>query len=65
MQQQMTGFYNLLFGCDFVMDQQRVCIRFCANFDKGAVETLAMIRQAFREDSMGCIWVFEWKIPKS
>jgi hypothetical protein len=28
-------------------------------------ETLAIIRQAFREESMSCTWVFEWKSPNS
>jgi hypothetical protein len=32
--------------------QQRECITFCADLRKSGVETLAMIRQAFREENM-------------
>jgi hypothetical protein len=28
-------------------------------------DTLAIIRQAFREESMSCAWVCEWRSPNS
>jgi hypothetical protein len=41
--------------------QQQACSKFTAN----VIETLTMIRQTFREESMSCTWVFEWKSPNS
>jgi hypothetical protein len=35
------------------------CAILCANLGKCATETFAMIRQAFREESTSCTWVFE------
>jgi hypothetical protein len=32
--------------------EQRVCIRFCANLGKSAMEALAMIGQIFKKDFM-------------
>jgi hypothetical protein len=42
-----------------------MCIRFYANIRKNAVETLAMIIQTLREESMISTWVFECKCPNS
>jgi hypothetical protein len=39
---------------------QRVCIKFCSNLGKIAMETLAKIRQAIEEESMSSTLVFEW-----
>jgi hypothetical protein len=59
-------FYVLLFGVvylawyDFTM-KQRNGIKSCADLGKCAVETLAMIRQAFVEEIMRS----QWKSPNS
>ena len=45
------------------MDQrkeQRVCIKFCANFGKSATETLTMIQQDFRDQSLSRARMFQW-----
>jgi len=45
------------------MDQrkeQRVCIKFCANLGKSATETLEMIQQGFRDQSLSRTQVFQW-----
>jgi hypothetical protein len=42
--------------------EQQVCIRLCANLGRSAMETLAAIKQAFREEGMSHTWVFEWQI---
>ena len=47
----------------FTMDQrneQRVCIKFCANLAKSATETLKMIQQGFRDQSLSHTQVFQW-----
>jgi hypothetical protein len=45
------------------MDQrkeQRVCIKFCANLEKSATETLKMIQQGFRDQSLSRDRMFQW-----
>jgi hypothetical protein len=39
--------------------EQQVCIKFYANIGKSTAETLAMIRQVFKEESLSHTWVFE------
>jgi len=45
------------------MDQrkeQRVCIKFCVNLGKSAIGNLTMIQQAFRDQSLSHVQVFQW-----
>jgi len=47
----------------FMMDQrkeQQVCIKFCANLGKSAMETLKMIQQGFGDQSLSRTQVFQW-----
>jgi hypothetical protein len=43
------------------MDLTASAHQFCANHGKSGAGTLAMIRQAFGEESMSHTWVSEWK----
>jgi len=40
--------------------EQRVCIKFCANLGKSAMETLKMIQQGFGDQSLSRTQVFQW-----
>jgi hypothetical protein len=45
------------------MDQrkeQQVCIKFCVNLGKSAMETLTRIQQAFRDQILSRTQVFQW-----
>jgi len=47
----------------FTMDQrkeQRMCIKFCANLGRSATGTLTMIQQAFGDQSLSRVQVFQW-----
>jgi hypothetical protein len=56
-------FYVILFQIEILRwVRQGTCFKFCANLGKSAMETLAMIRQAFGEESMSRIRVFEWHV---
>ena len=47
----------------FMMDQrkeQRVCIKFCANLGKRAMETLTMIQQTFGDQNLSHAQMFQW-----
>jgi hypothetical protein len=41
--------------------EQQVCVKYCANLRKSATETLTMIRQAFRDESIGHTQVPGWE----
>jgi hypothetical protein len=59
-------FYVLLFGvvylawCNFVMDLTSSVYKILCKSGKNVMETLAMIREALREESMSYTRVFEW-----
>jgi hypothetical protein len=62
----MTCFYTSVFSTScFVfsaMDgkiKQRACIKFCVKLRKSAIETLEMLREAFREQSLSRTAVFK------
>jgi hypothetical protein len=40
--------------------KQHVCIKFCMKLGKSSIETLEMLREAFREHSLSQTVVFEW-----
>jgi len=40
--------------------EQGVCIKFCANLGKSATETLTMIQQAFGDQTLSRVQVFQW-----
>ena len=47
----------------FTMDQrkgQEMCIKFCANLEKSATETLKMIQQGFGDQNLSRTQVFQW-----
>ena len=40
--------------------EQRICIKFCFNIGKTAMETYQLLQQAYGEDAMGGTQVFDW-----
>ena len=40
--------------------EQRICIKFCFNIGKTAMETYQLLQQAYGEDAMGRTQVFDW-----
>jgi hypothetical protein len=40
--------------------KQCVCIKFCMKLSKSIIETLKLLREAFREHSLSRTAVFEW-----
>jgi hypothetical protein len=65
----MGSFHTWLFGVAYVTcgnfhdgseKEQQVCIKFCANLRKSAMETLAIIQQAFGDQILSHTQVFQW-----
>jgi len=40
--------------------EQRVCIKFCFLLGKTAVETVTMLREAFKEEALSQARVYKW-----
>ena len=45
--------------------KQRICIKFCFKIGKTATETYQLLQQAYCEDAVGYIQVFDWFRPTS
>jgi len=42
------------------LKEQRVCIKFCFILGKTAVETVTMLREAFKEEALSQARVYKW-----
>ena len=40
--------------------EQRICIKFCFNIGKPAIQTYQLLQQAYGKDAMGRTQVFDW-----
>jgi len=65
----MGSFHMHLFGVMYVAcgdfhdgseKEQRVCIKFCVNLGKSAIEALTMIQQDFGDQILSYMQVFQW-----
>jgi len=43
-----------------VLEEQRVCVKFCCKFGKHFTQTFQLLNQAYREDSMSGTQCYEW-----
>ena len=42
------------------LKEQRTCLKFCFLLGKTPTESLEMLQEAFKEQALSRVWVFEW-----